>query len=230
MKSNAIFITGTDTDIGKTYISRLLADTFAGPQTTVSYVKPIQTGCEKDESGILRAPDADYVFRGKAVKIKEYKYHVPFRFEPACSPHLAASLESVSISLEHISHCLQLICSQTDLVVVEGAGGILVPLNEHQFMIDLMIFLQLPVILVTSPHLGTLNHTLLSLSTLRQNNLKLAGTVINNVRSEPDNFLTRDNKSVIRKHSSPSPVLEIEFGCNNNNKLKEFCNDIKEIL
>ena len=83
-----LFVTGTDTDIGKTYVSRLLADTLA-ESMTVTYMKPIQTGCEGDK---LSSPDFDFVMAGKAKPVVGFDIHVPYRFAPACSPHLAADL------------------------------------------------------------------------------------------------------------------------------------------
>lgn len=93
------FITGTDIDIGKTYISKLLADTLA-TKSPVTYMKPIQTGCEEDENHIFRAPDFEFVMSGKANLTGTYEQHVPYRFEPTCSPHLAAELASVTISIK----------------------------------------------------------------------------------------------------------------------------------
>ncbi len=230
MKKKALFITGTDTDIGKTYVSRLLADTFHSLGEKISYIKPVQTGCVYNNKGKLTAPDADYVFGGSAIQNKAYEYHVPYRFEPACSPHLAARQNSVTISFDTINNSLKTISSQMDMVLVEGAGGILAPLSETTFMLDLMCHLDLPVILVTTPKLGTLNHTLLSVRAIIQSKLTVAGVVINNADNHPNDFICKDNVEFIKKHINPAPVIETPFGYHQNKLFKEFCNDITKTI
>ena len=219
-----LFITATGTGIGKTYVSRLIADTYSMTGRKVSYFKPVQTGCVRAHSGQLRAPDADYVFGGKALNKESYGCHIPYRFEPACSPHLAARLNSESISFSHIKQCLEKVSSGTDLTITEGAGGILVPLDDKRFMLDLMVFLKMPVLLVTSPELGTLNHTLLSLKELTRSGLTIAGCVINNVLNTPDDFIYNDNLTMIRRFFHPAPVLVVPPGGQACDSVKDFCN------
>ncbi|MDO5576329.1 MAG: dethiobiotin synthase [Fibrobacter sp.] len=228
LNKKGFFITGTDTDIGKTYISKLLADTLA-EKSTVTYMKPVQTGCAKDENGILRAPDFEFVMSGKSTQTSSYENHVPYRFEPACSPHLAAELSSVTISTDHICSCLTKISSDNTLTVVEGAGGAWVPLNENETMMDLMQKVGFPVILVTAPKLGTLNHTFLSLNTLKEKGIKVAGVVMNNCGNVPNDFIYDDNKKMICKFIEPLPFLEVRYGATNNS-IEGFCDAIKQFI
>lgn len=97
MKPEGFFVTGTDTGIGKTYISKLLADALSTVRD-VTYMKPVQTGCYVDSRGNLVAPDLEFVTSGKAKITGPYEVHVPYRFLPACSPHLAAFMSSDVIS------------------------------------------------------------------------------------------------------------------------------------
>ena len=103
----------------------------------------------------------------------------PYCFSPACAPHLAAKEAGVRVSLPVIERAFRRLSRAHDVVVVEGAGGVLVPLNERQTMLDLMIRLRLPVLLVARPGLGTLNHTLLSLQTLHGAGLTVLGVILN---------------------------------------------------
>jgi len=156
------FITGTDTGIGKTVVSALLCaalDAF--------YWKPIQTGTR------------DGTDRNMVMKLARLPRNrtLPeaYRFAPPVSPHLAAKRAGVRIDLRKIK--MPRIASHAN-VIVEGAGGVLVPINEKQLMIDLMAKLQLPVLLVARTALGTINHTLLSLAALRAASLDTAGVVL----------------------------------------------------
>ncbi len=228
-KIKGFFIAGTDTDIGKTYISRKLADSFSLSQK-VTYMKPVQTGCFADQNGLLIAPDFQYVLEGKAIISGTLDQHVPYRFEPACSPHLAAKMEKTSISLNHIEDCLLQISKKDTLVIVEGAGGVLAPISETAFNIDLILHLQLPVILVTSTHLGTLNHTFLSLKELRSAGATIAGIVLNNSRNLPKDFIHYENIRMIQKQSRPVPFLEVEHEKTCQERINDFCKELDSLF
>jgi dethiobiotin synthetase len=206
------FITATDTGIGKTFVSGLLIETFMKTMP-VTYFKPVQTGCRPDADDELVSPDFEYIL-GKGVKrAGEYRTHVPYRFKEACSPHLAARLERKDISFNYIDDCFKKLAKgdRSRMVVVEGAGGLFTPLGKDAFMLDLMAALALPVVLVVSPKLGTLNHTLLSISALRQRSLKLAGVVMNDSKGLPLDFIYADNKEFIRAQINPVPFVHIPF-------------------
>lgn len=228
-KIRGFFITGTDTDIGKTYIARKLVDNLASNHK-VTYMKPVQTGCFIDNSGLLTAPDFQYVMEGKAVMTGEINQHVPYRFQPACSPHLAAQLEKRPISFNHVSECLLQISTDDTIVVIEGAGGVLAPLSETSFMIDLILHLQIPVILVTSPHLGTLNHTFLSIKELHHAGATLAGIVFNNCRNVPQDFIYFENIRIIQEHTRPVPFLEVLHGNPCQERISIFCRELNKYI
>lgn len=168
-----LFITGTDTGIGKTIISAAFMHILRGKKD-VCYWKPIQTGIEEDNDTetvkILANCSEDEIFdKG-------------FRLEKPLSPHLSARLANVEITVEKT---LDFIKDHQDekFLIIEGAGGILVPLNENELMIDLMKSLNLPVVVVARSSLGTINHTLLAIETLRNQNLEIFCVVMNGERN-----------------------------------------------
>jgi len=152
-----IFITGTDTNVGKTLISSWLA-----LHTGFSYFKPIQTGLKEgsDSSEVQRLANAK-------IYPESYAYNAPL------SPHLAAKIEAEKIDLEKI------ILPQENNLIIEGAGGVLVPINDQYLMIDLIKKLGAPVIVVARTSLGTINHTLLSLEALKSRNIPIVGVIMN---------------------------------------------------
>ena len=149
------FITGTDTGVGKTVLSALLCAAL-----DASYWKPIQTGASEDPTSVTVATIAEL----KPEKILREVY----RFDPPVSPHLAAKMAGTRIDMNKIQIPRE---ARDKALIVEGAGGVLVPIDETNLMIDLMRQLALPVILATRTTLGTINHTLLSLryARLRKN-------------------------------------------------------------
>jgi dethiobiotin synthase len=226
-KPKGFFITGTDTGIGKTYISRLLADTFA-ESAPVTYMKPVQTGCTKNPDGSWTVPDYEFVMQGRAKKVLALEKQAPYCFEPACSPHLAAQQAGVAIDPAYIISCFNDICvNHPGLILVEGAGGILVPFFPGYYMLDVMKAMELPIIVVTSPELGTINHTLLSLTVLKNCNLPIAGVIINNSRNHEKEFIYKENIRFIRNFSAPVPVLETEFNASISDALRIFCNELR---
>lgn len=182
-----IFVTGTGTDVGKTIISAILA-----VGLRAYYWKPIQCGLDGQS-------DSEIVQKLTGLS-GEYFCNESYRLNAALSPHAAASQENCTIDLEEMNLPAKVFQSR---LVVEGAGGILVPLNEKEFMLDLIKKLQLPVLLVARSELGTINHTLLSLQTLRLNKLAVWGVVMNG----PRNAL---NKEAIEKYGKVKVLAEIE--------------------
>lgn len=163
-----LFVTGTDTGVGKTVACAALMHRYrnAGP---VGYWKPIQTGIEvDDDTSVVRdlgaCSDAEIFDEG-------------VRLEKPVSPHLAARLAATSIALRDLEAMASRLPSDRGWIV-EGAGGALVPLNDSQFMTDWMVRLGFPVLVVARSGLGTINHTLLTLEALRSRSLRLAGVVM----------------------------------------------------
>ena len=168
------FVTGTDTGVGKTLISCALLHRFAAQGERVVGMKPVAAGCnydgQNDDVGQLRAagnlPASDEQIN-------------PYRFTPAVAPHLAAQLAGVSIDFARIKKAFTELAAQAEVVIVEGAGGLIVPLDATQDSSDLMRELGLPVILVVGMRLGCLNHALLTVEAIAARGLTLAGWVAN---------------------------------------------------
>ena len=158
-----VFVTGTDTDVGKTVVSACLAAAWNG-----SYWKPIQTGLAGDRGDTATVT-------ALAGLSPERVYPPAYAFQAPLSPHAAAAAEHAMIALDTIARP----ASSKQFLIVEGAGGVLVPLNRSALMIDLIQRLGLPAILVARSTLGTINHTLLSLGALRARQVPVAGVVMN---------------------------------------------------
>lgn len=194
------FITGTDTDAGKTVASAAILSLLINRGIDAVPVKPAQTGCE-NVGEKLNAPDLDFTLKITGLKIEEPEKELlcPNKYKPACSPHLAAEMANEKIILQDIVSSIKKLSEIHEQVVVEGAGGIMVPLNDNEMMIDLMCLLELPVILVARPGLGTINHTLLSLQALRNRNIEVAGVLFCATKPLNDDFIEKDNIKSVEK-------------------------------
>ncbi len=215
-----VFISGTSTNVGKTYVSALIASAVT-EYRPVTYCKPVQTGCEKLVNGTLVAPDFDYVRHAVNLIRVHNDVHVPYKFELACSPHLAAQSAQVSLSITPIVEAVEAL-SQQAFVVVEGAGGVCTPLSETSTMLDCMCALGLPVLLVTTPELGTLNHTILSYDRLVLAGLTCGGIIFNNCDHLEEDFVRVSNKEFLKNRYSHIPFLEIGYKATVDTALKEF--------
>lgn len=173
------FVTGTDTNVGKTLISCALLYGFAAQDKRVIGMKPVAAGCNDDgqNDDVVQLRAASNVRLG--VDTPSNDPVNPYCFAPAVAPHLAAQLAGVSIDLARIAEAFAELAAQADIVVVEGAGGLLVPLGVAQDSSDLMRELGLPVILVVGMRLGCLNHALLTVEAIAARGMKLAGWVAN---------------------------------------------------
>ena len=195
-----IFITGTDTGVGKTVVSAILLASLRKAGIDAVPMKPVQTGC-KTTKGRSTAPDLEFMLKFSGIKPSNADKNLmcPYRFKPACSPSLAATMTGKSISLARIKKRFQKLSSQHEAVIVEGAGGLLVPVSGKKTMLDLMKMLKLPVILVARPGLGTINHTLLSIREIKRAGLKLEGIIFNQTQPGKPGFIEKDNLTTIAR-------------------------------
>lgn len=168
------FVTGTDTNVGKTLISCALLKGFAAQGAAVVGMKPIAAGI--DATG--RNEDVNFLTAASTLQADE-KLINPYCFTSAIAPHLAAQQENIRIDLTHIVASFNTLQTLADVVIVEGAGGFIVPLNDTQDSGDLAVQLGLPIILVVGMRLGCLNHTLLTVQAIAARGLTLAGWVAN---------------------------------------------------
>jgi dethiobiotin synthetase len=180
-RKKGIFVAGTDTGVGKTVVAAGLVRLARNAGICAIAVKPIETGCQV-RSGILFPEDGAFleVAAEKHLSLDEC---VPFRFSLPASPARAAAMEGRSLKLSDVEEHVRALADDADLTVVEGAGGLMVPIQGRLMMIDLAERLGYPTLLVGRTRLGTLNHTLLSVNALKQRGMRVAGIVLSCVDS-----------------------------------------------
>jgi len=177
------FVTGTDTGVGKTYVSCLLLEAFKQQGLKTIALKPIAAGCETVD-GQLRNDDA-LQLQQHMTETLTYEQINPFALEAAIAPHIAAANEGRRLLVSRIAGMVRGAAMQpADITLVEGAGGWYVPVNDKETLADLVRELQLPVILVVGMRLGCLNHAILTARAIYRDGLRVAGWVANCI--EPD--------------------------------------------
>lgn len=190
----AIFITGTDTGVGKTVVTGLLAGYFLKKGYRVVTQKWAQTGNGKDiriHIKIMRGKQGDYTTLGSLMS--------PYVLQHASSPHLAARLEGKRIDLSRVEKSFIVLSKMFDIVIVEGTGGVFVPLGEQTLLIDFVKRLRLPVLVVAGNKLGCVNHTLLTIEAMKSRRIKILGIVFNNMAKNEDTVILRDNPRIVKK-------------------------------
>lgn len=174
-RTPGIFLTGTDTGVGKTFVAVALLRALAARGVRAAGMKPVAAGvlpgaaCNADVDALAQADGLPLALRDRN----------PYAFAPAIAPHLAAREAGQRIDLDVIAAGWQRLRAQADLIVVEGAGGVMVPLNERHDMLDIAARLHLPVLLVVGLRLGCINQALLAVHAVRTRGLRLAGWVGN---------------------------------------------------
>ena len=194
---NAVFITGTDTEVGKTVVCGLLARYLQDKGRNVITQKWIQTGSSDFPEDI----DTHLKWMGKnRDDLQEILPQVvPYVFKLPASAHLAAAAENKQISDEKIKDSFAALSKEYDFVIVEGIGGALVPYNEKNCVIDIAADLGLPVIIVSKNKLGAINHTLLTVEAIKNRNMKILGIVFNAQNKKEKETILNDNPRIIEK-------------------------------
>ena len=212
LRTNGVFITGTDTGVGKTIVAALMLRDLRVSGIAATYFKPVQTGCRRRGKELI-APDLATVcaLAGIRPSKKEKQLMAPCRYIKACSPHLAARIEERPIVPCKIINSFKILKNRHDFMIVEGAGGILTPLSRKYSMLDLMKALALPVILVARPGLGTINHTLLTLRELRRAKLNVIGIVINYTDATRKTVIEKDNLKTVERLGNTRIIAELPF-------------------
>lgn len=193
-----VFITGTDTEVGKTVIAGALAMLLREQGLRVGVFKPVATGCRRDVRLGLVSEDAEFLAHCADTDATLEQVN-PVRYAGELAPMVAADHTKRPIDWDAIQRQWTFQQSRHDFVVVEGAGGLLVPVDKKLNMADLAQDWQLPLVLVARPGLGTINHTLLSIEAIRRRKLKLAGVVINGYRPASATLAEETNPEVIAR-------------------------------
>ena len=201
--AQAFFITGTDTDAGKTSVAAGLLCAAKQQGCSTLAMKPVASGCDMSAEG-LRNSDALALIAQSTVPLP-YTQINPYAFAPAIAPHIAAQEAGVELSVADLYRTAQVILQQqADFTVIEGAGGWRVPISNTEFLSDFAIALQLPVILVVGVKLGCINHALLSAQAILNDGLELAGWVANVV--DPNCARLAENLAILQQ-LMPAPCL-----------------------
>lgn len=203
------FITGTDTGVGKTLVAGGLAALYRKNGRDVGVMKPVATGCKRID-GALVSEDAVFL-KNAAGTADEYEIINPVRFEQPLAPTVAARLNNTTIDLKEIHAAYAVLRKRHDFLIVEGIGGLLVPLGDRYFIADLIGEMGLPLIVVCRPAIGTINHTLLTVSSARAHKLKVAGIIINESCNGCDETVKRTNMDEIARFTGIPVLGDIPF-------------------
>lgn len=179
MPAFSCFVTGTDTEIGKTLISGALLHALGAAGVRAAGMKPVAAGAE-ERAGVLRNEDVDFLYEAAPLKLPR-ELTTPYLFRTPAAPHIAAALECQPIEPRRIIAAYEQVRAQAEAVVVEGVGGWRVPLTNSFDTSDLARQLGLPVVLVVGLRLGCINHALLTAEAIAARGLRLAGWVANTV-------------------------------------------------
>jgi dethiobiotin synthetase len=199
------FVTGTDTDVGKTRIACGILEYARQRGLSSAAVKPMAAGCEQTADG-FQHEDALELIDAMTLSLP-YSEVNPIALEPAIAPHIAAEQVGVEVSAEQLTeHCRKTLNLESGITLVEGAGGWRVPINRTETFADTAKMLNLPVILVVSMRLGCINHAMLSLEAIRADGLSVAGWVANRVDAEMSCY--QENLETL-KRQIPEPCLGV---------------------
>jgi len=204
--AKGFFVTGTDTGVGKTIITGALIKASGLLGFRTCGMKPIETGCLREGNTFI---PSDGIFIKTIAHMEETVDHVsPCCFEEPLAPLPASEIEGMPVDIEKIMQEYTALSQKYDVVVVEGIGGLFVPIRKDYFVLDLARDLGLPVIVVSRPGLGTIKHTMLSVNYAIKEGLAVAGIVINYRRQPEGSPAENTNPDVIKK-ISPVPIIGI---------------------
>lgn len=176
-KKAGLFITGTDTGVGKTLIAGAIAKISADKGIKVGVFKPIATGCSRCREGLVSC-DTEFLADCADSELSLATIN-PVSYRTPAAPIVSAACDGPAIDFDGIAVAYKHICESCDIVIVEGIGGVRVPLTAEFDLLDLAVEFALPVVIVSRPSLGTINHTLMTIDCVRAAELKIAGVVIN---------------------------------------------------
>ncbi len=226
MPEQGLFITGTDTGVGKTVVTAAILAWLHHQGLKAGVMKPIETGVDRECSS---ASNSDALFLMECGEIEDDLTQVcPIRLKPAASPFQAARIENLSLQPETILSAYRTLSEKYDWMLVEGIGGVRVPITRDYGVLDLMRDLGLPAVVVARYQLGTLNHTLLTLDTLKQNGILVRGVIFNRSGPEAPDTLEQAQPRLIEELSGTKALGEFPYIDNLNTqsfspeKLKEL--------
>ena len=198
------FITGTDTNVGKTVVTACLATLFKSRGEDVGVMKPLETGVDPECSSSANS-DAKFLIEVSGVQ-DALEEVCPYRLKTPASPYQAARLEGKELDPDKILQRFRALQSKHSMMLVEGVGGLMVPITQRYNVVDLALQVDLPLIIVSRIQMGTLNHTLLTLNAARQHGLKVAGVILNPVHAGELDTIEEEQGFMIEEFSD-TPIL-----------------------
>ncbi len=204
--AKGFFVTGTDTGVGKTIITAALIKVISRLGFTTGGMKPIESGCL--QQGDVLVPSDGMFIKTIAHMEENIRNITPCCFKCPLAPLPASESEDISVDFEKINKAFADISGNYDVVIVEGIGGLLVPITKNYSVIDMAKDFNLPLIVVSRPSLGTINHTMLTVNYAIKEGLRVAGIIIN-YSQPPENTLAETTNPEIIKQISPVPVIGI---------------------
>ncbi|HEV2293323.1 MAG TPA: dethiobiotin synthase [Tepidisphaeraceae bacterium] len=199
-----LLVTGTDTGVGKTLIAGAVADWFRRKGRRVAVCKPAGSGCVRRREGLV-SEDAEFLAHC-ADSSHPLDLICPVRFSEPLAPAIAAERAKEPLEWELIDRAIEMMSNGSDVMVVEGVGGLMVPMDPKHTFLDVARWLKLPAIVVARPSLGTINHTLLTVNALRSAGVKVAGVVVNRYPAQTADLAAETNPRAIEKWGKV-PVL-----------------------
>jgi len=202
--SKGYFITGTDTGVGKTVVTALLASTLRRRGLRVGVMKPVETGCPRE--GDHFAPQDSLFLRQVSGCTAPQELVTPYTFAEPLAPAIATELAGITIEMKHIRRCYEQLLTTHDIVLVEGAGGLLVPLTAQLSMHDIAVELNLPVLVVACNRLGAINHTALTVTVAHERS-QVLGIVLNHIQPPDDDDLAMQTNADALRRWGKAPLL-----------------------
>ncbi len=209
LKYNGFFITGTDTDVGKTLIAGAIAKILRQSGKNVGVFKPVATGCKKINKKLI-SEDAEFLAHFAKSKFPLDIIN-PITFKTPAAPLACEKAENKKIDLRKIAAAYKKICQKSDFVIVEGIGGIKVPITKNIDVLGLAKLFNLPVVIVARSKLGTINHTLLTIDAVRRAGLLLAGVIINGYDEKTKDYAEKTNSGMIKKLGNVKILTIVPF-------------------
>jgi dethiobiotin synthetase len=202
-----LFITATDTGVGKTVIAGAIAQWFARHGANVAVCKPIATGCARRREGLV-SEDAEFL-ASAADSRHPLDQICPQRFSESLAPAVAAERAGQPIDWPAIDRSVQQMCVGSNVMIVEGIGGVMVPLDRRVTVLHLAHWLQLPAVVVARPGLGTINHTLLTLAALRSAGVAIAGVVLTRYNADRADVAEETNPAAIERWGEVNVLCQV---------------------
>lgn len=208
-RGRGVLVTGTDTEVGKTVVAGAIARCLAQAGHSVGVFKPVASGCQRRREGLV-SEDAEFLSHcsGSAEPLEVIN---PVRYHEPLAPWVAAQRSGVELDRAEMCRAYNYLAGQSEVMVVEGVGGVMVPLGRDYAVLDLMVELALPVVVVAASRLGAINHTLLTVEASRARGLEVLGVVINGYQAEGASLAQETNPRVIAEVGGVRVLSVIPF-------------------